>query len=129
MKHQLMATVLMTAYAMLTASVTYAADTQSKPPLAHASQATKATNSVATLVDINSASASDLKTLPGIDQAAAAKIIAGRPYGSKAWLVTKGILPEDQYPALKDLVVAKQPFKDGAKNIEALEKAKKPASK
>src|SRR3972149_5788560 len=39
-------------------------------------------------VDINSASKAELKKLPGISGAAADKIIAGRPYLSKANLVT-----------------------------------------
>lgn len=60
------------------------------------------------LVDINSASKKELKTLPGIDDAEAAKIIAGRPYGSKVWLVSHNILPENKFPAIRDLVIAKQ---------------------
>jgi len=68
------------------------------------------------LVDINSASAKELKKLPGIDAAEADKIIAGRPYGSKAWLVSHNILPADQFPAIQELVIAKQPYKDAAKN-------------
>jgi DNA uptake protein ComE-like DNA-binding protein len=84
-------------------------------PNAPTAAASKASAKVK-LVDINSATAKELKTLPGIGDAEAAKIIAGRPYGSKAWLVTKGILPEAKYPAIKALVVAKQPFKDAAKN-------------
>lgn len=38
------------------------------------------------LVDINSAGKKELKTLPGIGDTDADKIIAGRPYGSKAHL-------------------------------------------
>ena len=74
------------------------------------------------LVDINSASATELKTLPGIGKDEAARIIAARPFGSKAWLVTKGILPESLYPTISHLVVAKQPFKDVAKNVEMYRK-------
>jgi competence protein ComEA len=74
------------------------------------------------LIDINSATAKELSTLPGITAEEAAKIVAGRPYGSKAWLVTKGILPEGKYPGIKDFVIAKQPFKDAAKNVAALKK-------
>lgn len=79
---------------------------------------------LAKLVDINSASKAELKKLPGIDDADVAKIIAGRPYGSKAWLVTRKVISEDKYPGLKDLVMAKQPSKDAAKNA-ALDKTKK----
>ena len=74
------------------------------------------------LVDINSASATELKTLPGIGKDEAARIIAARPFGSKAWLVTKGILPESLYPTISHLVVAKQPFKDAAKNVDMYRK-------
>ena len=137
MKNHLMTTVLLIALALLAVPATYAADSQEKPSLAPVSHTIITTNIVAkqtppatlNLVDINSASASELITLPGIAEAEAAKIMAGRPYGSKAWLVTKGILPEDKYPALKDRVIAKQPFKDAAKNIENLKNQKKPASK
>jgi len=68
------------------------------------------------LVDINSATAKELKKLPGIKDAEAAKIIAGRPYGSKAWLVSKDIVDAATYEAIKQLIVAKQPYKDAASN-------------
>ena len=60
------------------------------------------------LVDINSAGKAELKTLPGIQDAEADKIIAARPYGSKAQLTTRGILPRDAYENLKRLVIARQ---------------------
>jgi len=62
----------------------------------------------AKLVDINSASAKELKTLPGVDDALAKKIIANRPYYTKAELVTKGVMPEGPYLSLKGKVVAMQ---------------------
>ena len=43
-------------------------------------------------VDINSANKAELKKLPGIDDAKADKIIAGRPYLSKAHLVTRNVI-------------------------------------
>lgn len=70
----------------------------------------------ADLVDINGASAEELKKLPGITDAEAKKIIAGRPYGSKAHLVTRNIIANDIYEGLKKLVVAKQPNKNAADN-------------
>lgn len=60
------------------------------------------------LVDINSASKAELKTLPGIDDALSDKIISGRPYGSKAFLVTRNIIPAGIYQSIKDQVIAKQ---------------------
>ena len=65
----------------------------------------------AKLVDINSASEAELKSVPGIGDAYAAKIIAGRPYANKAQLKSRGILPAPVYEKTKDLIVAKQPKK------------------
>jgi DNA uptake protein ComE-like DNA-binding protein len=60
------------------------------------------------LVDINSASKAELKTLPGIDDALADKIIAGRPYVSKAVLVTGKIITPGEYLSIKKQIIAKQ---------------------
>ena len=65
----------------------------------------------AKLVDINSASEAELKSVPGIGDAYAAKIIAGRPYANKAQLKSRGILPAPVYEKTKDLIIAKQPKK------------------
>jgi DNA uptake protein ComE-like DNA-binding protein len=59
------------------------------------------------LVDINSASKAELKKLPGIDDTQADKIIAGRPYLSKADLVTRNIISQGSYEGLKRNVIAK----------------------
>jgi competence protein ComEA len=58
------------------------------------------------LVDINSASRRELKTLPGIGDAEADKIIANRPYLTKTELVTKQVLPTGPYLSLKSRIVA-----------------------
>lgn len=68
------------------------------------------------LVDINRAKKGELVKLPGVSDVEADKIIAGRPYGSKAHLVTRQILPEGTYQAVKGLIIAKQPTKDAATN-------------
>ncbi len=60
------------------------------------------------LVDINSASRAELKKLPGVGDAEADKIIANRPFLSKAELVTKGVMPAGPYLSLKNRVVAMQ---------------------
>lgn len=60
------------------------------------------------LVDINSAGKAELKKLPGVGDAQADKIIAGRPYLSKAKLVTQEVLPRETYEGLKALVIARQ---------------------
>jgi hypothetical protein len=59
-------------------------------------------------MDINSASKEELKKLPGIFDAEAAKIIAHRPYKSKAGLVVEAGLTGAQYFAIKDRVKAVQ---------------------
>jgi DNA uptake protein ComE-like DNA-binding protein len=68
------------------------------------------------LVDINSAGKAELKTLPGIGDAEADKIIAGRPYLSKAHLVTRKIIPAGPYQRLAKLIIAKQPQDSAAKS-------------
>ena len=75
--------------------------------MAPAAKETKAAPK-ADLLDINSASADELKALKGIGDAYSAAIIKGRPYKGKDELVQKKIVPEKTYAEIKDKIIAKQ---------------------
>jgi competence protein ComEA len=63
------------------------------------------------LVDINTATAAELKALPGIGDVYSAKIIAGRPYTAKNQLVGRGIVPQATYDKVSAMIIAKHPAK------------------
>lgn len=58
------------------------------------------------LVDINTASLSELDKLPGIGQVYGQNIIEQRPYSNTEELVKKGVLKESIYEKLKDKITA-----------------------
>jgi competence protein ComEA len=75
---------------------------------AHAKTATHKAAATAHLIDLNSATRDQLMTLPGIGDAYADKIIAGRPYKAKNELTSKNIVPEATYKKIAGKIIAKQ---------------------
>ena len=115
MKRGILRTVVMAAALLLSAGVCMAAESKTAPGNAAgapkaADKASKATKPVTpdNPVDINSASKAQLKKIPGVSDAVADKIIAGRPYLSKAHLVTHKIISGAHYAQIKDLIIARQ---------------------
>ena len=94
--------------AMLSFSALAQAPAKSK---ATSKATTTTTTAKGSLMDINSATAAQLKTLPGIGDAYSAKIIQGRPYNGKDDLVNRNIIPQATYDKIKDMIIAKQPPK------------------
>jgi competence protein ComEA len=56
-------------------------------------------------LDINSGSIDQLKTLPGVDEGYAQKIVDSRPYQRKDELVSRKIIPEAIYKKIKDRII------------------------
>jgi DNA uptake protein ComE-like DNA-binding protein len=57
-------------------------------------------------LDINTATAKQLNALPGFGPAYTRRVIAGRPYSAKNQIVTRGVVPQEAYERVSDLIVA-----------------------
>lgn len=66
------------------------------------------------LVDINSATLTDLRSLPGIGTAYARKIVEGRPYASVDELKARKVLSTGTYDKIRERISAKGQPKAGA---------------
>ncbi len=119
MKRSIIATILIAAALLLSGGVSPAAESEHwnmREPKAidkaiapeKSAKAKAAAAARGKLVDINSAGKKELKTLPDIGDAEAVRIIAGRPYLTKADLVTRDIVSRELYEDLKTRVIAKQ---------------------
>ena len=76
----------------------------SKPAASSQKSSSRSSN----LIDINSASASELKALPGIGDAYSAAIIKNRPYANKRQLLSRKVIPQATYDKISDQIIAKQ---------------------
>ena len=128
LKLKLILATLGTAVTLLSAMPSFAVDakTDAAKPMTPSAMPTKKAKTGATIktTDINGATREELKKLPGIGEAEADKIIAGRPYGSKAHLVTRNIISAEIYQGLRQQVIAKQATQDAAKNAALVKKQK-----
>lgn len=133
MKFNTINTTMITLVVLLSTSFSFAATDKAVAQQAADSKATNSTASTKSakvvaapkikLIDINSAKKEELKTLPGIGDGQAEKIIAGRPYGSKAHLITRNIVERETYNNINQLVVAK-PTRQLLDKVAALNKKK-----
>jgi len=77
-------------------------------PAAKSAKPKPAPKAASTLIDINTASEEELRSLKGVGDVRAAAIVKNRPYKGKDELVQNKIIPQAVYDAIKDKIIAKQ---------------------
>ncbi len=113
MKNRLAGIVLTVMALLLAADASIAADTEAQvaKPAAGAGAVDTKGPAKRELVDINSATSAELKAIPGLGGALAARIVANRPYANKTQLKSRKIIPQAVYEKIRDQVIARQPKK------------------
>jgi len=113
MRKVLLKVLMITVALIFVSTIGFAADTKApvkpappaKPAVAKPEVKKEAKKEI---VDLNTATTEQLKTLPGISDVYAQKIIKGRPYTKKDQLKSKKIIPDASYEKIKDMIIAKQ---------------------
>jgi DNA uptake protein ComE-like DNA-binding protein len=59
-------------------------------------------------LDLNSATETELRGLPGLNEGEVRRMVNGRPYKTKQELVTRGILSQEEYDSIQDRLIARQ---------------------
>jgi competence protein ComEA len=89
-------------------SITTTPGPSANAPAPRGSETATTRPSSSTLVDINSASETDLDALPGVGKARATAIIKNRPYKGKDDLLSRHIIPSNVYKGIADKIIARQ---------------------
>jgi competence protein ComEA len=100
--------ILVAVLVLATGAAAQAPATKEAPKAPAKADAPKAHDAKHAPVDINSASADELQSIPGIGEAYSKKIVENRPYKRKDELVQKKVVPQATYDKIKDHIVAKQ---------------------
>jgi competence protein ComEA len=81
---------------------------KTEAPKADAAKAQPKADAKAQPMDINTATAKELASLPGIGEARAEAIIKGRPYRGKNEIKDRKIVPAKVYDDIQDKIIARQ---------------------